>query len=79
MVDFQESFAAVHYAPLEGLVPERMQVFVDLSSVEVFVNDGAIVMTELVFPDSPYNMIASEGDFDSAMLSTVSRIWNGEK
>ena len=50
MVDFSEVFPATHKAPLEGLTVSHMRVFVDLSSVEVFLNDGHVVMTELVFP-----------------------------
>ena len=79
ITDFQESFAGVHAAPLEGLVPERVQVFVDLASVEVFLNDGAVVMTELVFPNRPYNMISLEGNIDSAMMRSVASIWNAER
>ncbi|MBX2822618.1 MAG: glycoside hydrolase family 32 protein [Rhodothermaceae bacterium] len=76
ITDFEESFAGSHSAPLEDLIPERVQVFVDLSSIEVFVNDGAVVMTELVFPIRPYNKISLEGNIDSAMMRTVSGIWN---
>ena len=75
IVDFQDSFAAVHYAPLEGLIPQRIQIFVDLASIEVFVNDGAVVMTELIFPNQPYSHLTSEGPFDTAMASAVSGIW----
>lgn len=78
IVDFHDGFAAVHKAPLEGLSPQRLQVFVDLSSVEVFVNDGAVVMTELTFPTSAYNHVGIEGEFDTAMVNAISGIWGSK-
>jgi fructan beta-fructosidase len=50
---FHELFPGKHEAQLEpnnGRI--RLHLFVDMSSVEVFANDGRIVMTELIFPDS---------------------------
>ena len=75
LVDFNDAFAAIHAAPLEGLGVQRMQVFVDLSSVEVFLNDGEVVMTELVFPTSPYTEISLEGTVDDARVDVLKQIW----
>jgi sucrose-6-phosphate hydrolase SacC (GH32 family) len=50
-VDFHPKFSGVHDAPLaprDGKV--MLHIFVDDCSVEVFVNDGEIVFTDLVFP-----------------------------
>jgi sucrose-6-phosphate hydrolase SacC (GH32 family) len=50
-VDFNPKFSGVHDAPLvvrEGKV--KLHVFVDACSVEVFVNDGERVVSDLVFP-----------------------------
>jgi len=50
---FHEDFAARDEAPLalqEGRV--KLHVFVDWSSVEVFANDGARVLTHRIFPDA---------------------------
>lgn len=54
--DFHSGFGRVHEIPLR-LATDTMalDIFVDHSSVEVFVNGGALVMTELVFPTSPYS------------------------
>ena len=50
---FSVIFVAVHRAPL---LPERgkinMHIFVDSCSVEVFANDGKIVISDLIFPHS---------------------------
>lgn len=49
---FHEGFAAEHTAPLvPGGGPVRLEVVVDESSVEVFVGDGEVALTDLVFPD----------------------------
>ncbi|NIK78577.1 fructan beta-fructosidase [Paenibacillus castaneae] len=51
--DFHPQFACKHEASLQ---PEngriQMQLFVDWSSVEVFANDGKVVMSDLIFPVS---------------------------
>ena len=50
-VDFGPGFGAVHTAPLPpvgGAV--RLHVFVDRASVEVFGNDGLVVLTDQIFP-----------------------------
>lgn len=50
-VDFDPEFARVHMAPLkplDGVI--RLRIFVDRTSVEVFANDGLVVMTDLIFP-----------------------------
>lgn len=45
-------FAAVHTAPLPyGDGPVRLEVVVDVASVEVFVADGELAITDQVFPD----------------------------
>lgn len=51
-VDLHPAFAAVHTAPLlteDG--PVRLEVLVDVASVEVFVDGGEVVLTDQVFPD----------------------------
>lgn len=50
-VDFHKRFAGIAAAPIR-LVDGRLKlrVFVDTSSVEVFVNDGETVLTSLIFP-----------------------------
>lgn len=51
-VDFHPGFAAEHTAPLPaGDGPLRLEVVVDVSSVEVFAGDGEVVLTDQVFPD----------------------------
>ena len=56
-VDFSDKFAAgLHtapYAPAGNTA--KLHMFVDQSSIEVFVDDGQVVMSELVFPNQPFS------------------------
>jgi fructan beta-fructosidase len=53
-VDFHDLFGAVHTAPFrpgaDGFVDLR--IVVDSCSIEVFADDGTVVITDLIFPDS---------------------------
>ena len=64
----QESFNAqpslsIERAPINTAKGHKVQVFVDNGSVELFVDGGRIAMTNLVFPNEPYNSLRfySEG------------------
>lgn len=54
--DFHEDFAAIHSAPMSWKADE-LRIFLDASSVELFVNDGELVMTSLLFPNSPWKKV----------------------
>lgn len=56
-VNYINDFALGTWAPIEKGKKQKLQVFVDKCSVELFLNDGKIAMTNLVFPNSPYNKI----------------------
>ncbi|HSU03633.1 MAG TPA: glycoside hydrolase family 32 protein [Nocardioides sp.] len=50
--DVHPAFAAVHTAPrLSTATTVRLEVVVDVASVEVFVDGGEVVLTDQVFPD----------------------------
>jgi sucrose-6-phosphate hydrolase SacC (GH32 family) len=59
-VDFSEHFTGMHKAPYHisenGEI--RFQVHIDLSSVELFVDDGAVVLTDIVFPEAGYQILS---------------------
>jgi fructan beta-fructosidase len=54
-ITFSDKFDGVHRAPL---VPEQgkinLHIFVDACSVEVFANNGLIVISDLIFPSAQY-------------------------
>ena len=50
--DVHPAFAAVHTAPLpDGAGLVRLEVVVDVASIEVFAGDGELALTDQVFPD----------------------------
>jgi len=58
-VDFSESFPAVTVAPtFETAGRVTLRIFVDRSSIELFGDGGRFVMTNLVFPTSPYTTLS---------------------
>jgi fructan beta-fructosidase len=72
--DFNSEFAATH----KGSAPSKIssiRVLLDHSSIEVFANRGELVLTDLVFPNSPYTDLSIQGEcvFEGYELS---RIWN---
>lgn len=74
--DFHPKFFGVHDAPLakrDGSV--KLHVFVDACSVEVFVNDGEAVLTELVFPANTSRGV----EFFGAEKSTAIRAFEAWK
>lgn len=58
LVDFSNNFApALINAPLVTRNSYKIRLFVDKASTELFVNDGELVQTNLVFPTEPYNSL----------------------
>ncbi|MCD7938161.1 MAG: GH32 C-terminal domain-containing protein [Tannerellaceae bacterium] len=67
LVDFSKDFPAITYAPVEKADTYKLRIFVDKCSIECFAGDGKFVMTNLVFPEEPYNRLSfysKGGDFD---------------
>jgi len=59
-VDFQEDFGAKkHVAPLNGIEGDvkEFKILMDWSSMELFVDQGMLSMTEQIFPTSPYHTL----------------------
>lgn len=57
--DFSENFAGVHYAPKkEGPSNVDLTLIIDVSSIELFADDGATVMTSIFFPSESFNHVA---------------------
>ena len=66
-VDFSVDFPVVTCAPVPENDELSLRIFFDRTSVEIFGNGGEFVMTNLVFPSSPYTGIgfyADRGAFD---------------
>jgi fructan beta-fructosidase len=57
-VDFEKGFAGRHTAPrIASKAPINVSVIIDVSSVELFADDGLTTMTSIFFPNEPYNKI----------------------
>ena len=52
-----------------------IDLFVDQSSVEIFTKDGAMAMTNLVFPNSIYDALTVSGATYEAQVRSLTRIW----
>ncbi|MCB8945965.1 MAG: glycoside hydrolase family 32 protein [Ardenticatenaceae bacterium] len=68
--NFSPDFAADrHTAPwqLQGN-KLRLHLFVDWSSVEVFVDNGRLALTEQIFPSTPYNQVVCQVQGGSARI-----------
>lgn len=60
LTDFNNDFKAKTTAPTYGAI-KKLQIFVDNSSIEAFDADGKMSMTNLVFPNKPYDKILAKG------------------
>lgn len=68
---FHKEFAAMHFAPRFTTNPQmNISLLIDVSSVELFADDGLTVMTEIFFPTSPFNQIS----FQSAGNLTIKKL-----
>ena len=80
---FSDAFAAgLHTAPrLSADGTLRLHLFIDVSSAELFADNGASVMTEIFFPSEPFNKIGvfAEGEgfrVISGEVSELKRAWD---
>lgn len=72
IVDFSQDFPAVTVTPTfngGGSLPLR--IFIDRASMEVFANNGKGVMTNLVFPTSPYTSLKINTDGAKAKIKNL--------
>ena len=72
ITDFSQDFPAVTVTPtFETDRTLQLRIFVDKSSIEVFGDGGRSVMTNLVFPNSPYTTISVASEEGSARISDL--------
>jgi fructan beta-fructosidase len=57
--DFEKSFAGRHYAPrISTNNILKLNIRIDVASVELFADDGETVMTDVFFPNEDFNQIS---------------------
>ncbi len=83
LTDFQATFAGSQQMPLDNL-PEgevEFRIFLDASSVEVFINKGQYVMTSQIFPTNSYsdleieNTSAASIGIQDLRVNEVTAVW----
>lgn len=73
-VGFQEEFGnKQHYAPAGPLTKTEIPVsiFLDWSSIEIFVDEGLIALTDQVFPSEPYNQLRIENNDSQHSITDI--------
>ena len=61
-MNYVNDFALATWAPVKVAGKHRVRILYDLSSFEVFIDGGRVVMTNLVFPKEPYNTLEAYAD-----------------
>lgn len=70
-VNYHNAFALGTWAPLfnDKDNAHKVSIYVDRSSVELFVDGGRVAMTNLVFPTKPYNQLQFYAEGGQARVS----------
>ena len=72
ITDFSEGFPTVTVTPTHETSGRiALRIFVDRSSMEVFGNDGEFVMTNLVFPRTPYTALSVSTEGGNAKVENL--------
>lgn len=72
ITDFSQDFPAIVTAPtLRESTVQSLRIFIDRSSIEVFDGEGNFVLTNLVFPDSPYTGLSIAAEGGKATLNSL--------
>ena len=61
-MNYVNDFALATWAPMAVRGQHKVKVLYDFDSLEVFIDGGKVVMTNLVFPDSPYDRMEVYSD-----------------
>ena len=77
---FLKEFAGISTAPYVAGATLKLHILVDAASVEMFVDDGRLVMTTLVFPAEKFTKLklfskGGDGLLTKAVFHGIERIW----
>ncbi|PWD99821.1 glycoside hydrolase family 32 protein [Marinilabilia rubra] len=73
---FNENFPGKYDAPVAFEGPVKVDLYVDQSSVEMFINGGKVQMTNLVFPETLLTGVEIYGSGDSQLITAKARVLN---
>ncbi|GJM78835.1 hypothetical protein HMSSN139_13310 [Paenibacillus sp. HMSSN-139] len=71
LTDFHPSFACEHgteLAPDNGKI--KLHIWLDRNAVEVYANDGLVVLTDQIFPDAPIEIVRICTDSGRVVLNS---------
>jgi len=75
VTSFEDGFGNPQTIQLNSVQLESVKVFVDQSSIEVFLNDGAVAITNLVFPKRAYSHVELRGIPAQGRYYHLASIW----
>ncbi|HEX5169028.1 MAG TPA: glycoside hydrolase family 32 protein [Cyclobacteriaceae bacterium] len=75
VTSFSINFPAIHALNVSDIIVRTLDIYVDAASVEVFINGGERVLTEIVFPTAPYNTVHLVKVDPQFTVSSISSIW----
>jgi fructan beta-fructosidase len=76
IINFHDAFSQIHTLEISNIQVTQVDLFVDAASIEIFINEGERVLTELVFPTEPYNMVKLKKDNPSFTITPIRSPWN---
>lgn len=63
LIDFNKKFASeLIKAPLVAKDTYKVRLFIDKASSEIFIDNGQLVSTNIIFPEQPYNTLEFNGE-----------------
>ena len=71
---FSDAFAKTLEIPLNRLKVENLTLYLDRSSIELFVNENALVSTNLIFPTQPFNQLLLK-NISAGHQKQIERVW----
>jgi len=81
--NFNAQFAGIHYAQrIDQSNNSKIIMILDNTSLEMFADGGLTTMTELFFPEQPYNILqqgTSRKPIEDIRISELSSIWLNKK
>ncbi len=72
---FHPDFRNDHRAPYTFKLQTRVRLLIDVSSIEIFIDEGALVMTELFFPSMPFDTIRISPEPIEMTTYSLRSIW----
>lgn len=71
LTDFHSSFACEHgarLAPINGKI--KLQIWLDRNAVEIYANEGLVVLTDQIFPEAPIERLEVSANSGQVVLNS---------